>query len=379
MVKKITLKDLVGLIYSCLSFFWAVVLKKYIGEVSIVTERENEARDNGYWFFKYAVEEKEDNRIYYAINKQSEDYKKIKEFSDNVLEFGSFKHCVYTWISSRYISSQYSNGMPNRVMYYLWMKGICKTKFCFLQHGVTQNRSEYLAKPASRVEYISCVSKTEAKFMESLGYCRESIFTNGFCRYDALKKNLKRNKQILIMFTWRKYLEKCSVVEFQNSTYFKEIVGLLRKLEREKLFVEYQFLLCLHPGVEKYYKLFNVQGKNIRVLDKCEIEFNKIINESAMLITDYSSVAFDFAYLEKPVVYFQFDLKEFREKHLQKGYFDYVKDGFGPVYSNSQEIVNCLMNREYENCEEYKKRAEIFFSHQDFKNCERNYNQIMEV
>ena len=50
------------------------------------------------------------------------------------------------------------------------------------------------------------------------------------------------------------------------------------------------------------------------------------------MITDYSSVAFEMAYLKKAVLYYQFDEEEFFSgKHWQKGYFDYRKDGFGAV------------------------------------------------
>lgn len=378
-IKKITFKDILGGVYTFFSFFVAMALKKYIGQVSIVTERANEARDNGYWLFKYAVENKNDDHIYYAICKKAKDYEKVRSISENIIEFGSFKHCVYTWLSSRYISSQYSSGMPNRIMYYLWMRGICKTKFCFLQHGVTQNKSEYLSKPATRVKYIACVSKVEAKFMESLGYDRKNIFVNGFCRYDALVKRMQKNEQILIMFTWRKYLEQCSEKEFLNSVYYREFMRLLESLGNDDTFEKYSFLVCLHPGVEKYRKLFKMSKVNLNLLSMDDIEFDKLVSESAMLITDYSSLAFDFAYLEKPVIYFQFDLKEFREKHLQEGYFDYIEDGFGPVCSDIQEIKDALKNELNDNRNPYAKRASSFFFYRDCGNCARNYRQIMKV
>jgi CDP-glycerol glycerophosphotransferase (TagB/SpsB family) len=51
------------------------------------------------------------------------------------------------------------------------------------------------------------------------------------------------------------------------------------------------------------------------------------------VITDYSSMAFNAAYIDRPVVYFQFDRTRFLDGgHIGRhGYFDYHRDGFGPV------------------------------------------------
>lgn len=57
-----------------------------------------------------------------------------------------------------------------------------------------------------------------------------------------------------------------------------------------------------------------------------EKSYRDAFAEGSMMITDYSSVAFEFAYLRKPIVYYQFDKKAFFEKHTyRKGYFDYEK------------------------------------------------------
>ena len=56
----------------------------------------------------------------------------------------------------------------------------------------------------------------------------------------------------------------------------------------------------------------------------------------ALLVTDYSSVAFNVAYIDRPVVYFQFDRDEMLGgRHVgRKGYFEYERDGFGPVVTD---------------------------------------------
>ena len=81
------------------------------------------------------------------------------------------------------------------------------------------------------------------------------------------------------------------------------------------------------------------------------------------MITDYSSVAFDFAYMRKPIIYYQFD-KEMFEAEYGGSYFDHERDGFGPVVSKKEECIECVSNwvegkLDIDNV--YKKRCESLF------------------
>ena len=72
--------------------------------------------------------------------------------------------------------------------------------------------------------------------------------------------------------------------------------------------------------------------------EKCN--YQEFLLESSLLITDYSSIFFDFGYLRKPVIYSHFDYEKYRKSHYREGYFDYKYDGFGPVCFN----INCTIN-----------------------------------
>ena len=378
-IQKISGTDIRGGFYTIFSYIPGMMLKKLKSEIWIVTEREDEARDNGFCFFDYVIKRENNQNIYYAINKKSNDYKKIQAISNNIIEFGGFKHCVYTWAANKYISSQYSNGMPNRILYYAWLLGWCKVKFCFLQHGVTQNRSLYLEQPASRVSFLSCVSERESDFMQKLGYSKKAVNITGFCRYDLLsKENIDKN-QIFIMLTWRKYLKKHDKTQFVNTTYYKELYNLLLMISLDTRLSHYKFLICFHPGMRDFESLFRFDKTNIEVVDTSDYSFSKLINSSYLFITDYSSVAFDFAYLQKEVIYFQFDSTEFREKHFQEGYFDFQADGFGPVFKRSEEIINYLAKGERCEILKYTNRESDFFTFHDLNNCERTFLKIKEI
>ena len=102
---------------------------------------------------------------------------------------------------------------------------------------------------------------------------------------------------------------------------------------------------------------------------------------TALLITDYSSVDFDIAYLEKPVVYYHFDAAQFfTGTHHISGYFDYRRDGFGPVCEAEADVVSSVETiLSGDEPAEYLRRRRATFPYRDGRCCERVYECIMEL
>ena len=102
-----------------------------------------------------------------------------------------------------------------------------------------------------------------------------------------------------------------------------------------------------------------------------------------MMVTDYSSTVMDFVYLKKPVVYTQFDKEEFFESHTySEGYFDYERDGFGPVCYDLESTVDAMVRMIENDCQlepEYEKRVEKFFAYTDDQNCKRTLDAILAL
>src|SRR5690606_34385337 len=89
-----------------------------------------------------------------------------------------------------------------------------------------------------------------------------------------------------------------------------------------------------------------------------------------------SSIAFDAAYIRRPVVYYQFDRGQvFRGAHtVRQGYFSYDEDGFGPVTKTADVAVSAvaeLVSRDFAVGDEYRVRMEKTFPQSDDQNCER--------
>ena len=93
-------------------------------------------------------------------------------------------------------------------------------------------------------------------------------------------------------------------------------------------------------------------------------------------------VYYDFAYLLKPLVYFQFDETDYYKMHYDKGYFDYRRDGFGPVYINSNEVINYIkdkINKNFINDSKYLEKTKENFIYIDQNNCLRVFKQIRHI
>ena len=98
--------------------------------------------------------------------------------------------------------------------------------------------------------------------------------------------------------------------------------------------------------------------------------------KSSILITNYSSVLFDFAYMKKPALYYQFNKYHFKED------FDYETEGFGKVIKDQETLFKELEQILKNNCQmdpKYVKRVENFFEYIDENNCQRIYEEIKKL
>lgn len=105
--------------------------------------------------------------------------------------------------------------------------------------------------------------------------------------------------------------------------------------------------------------------------------FQEIFKNSSLLISDYSSVVFDFVYLKKPIIYYQPN----DDYHFDQAYFDYETMGFGEIIRDEDKLIKQIEDYLINNCEMdeiYKKRVDEFFKYNDKNNSKRVYEWILE-
>jgi CDP-glycerol glycerophosphotransferase (TagB/SpsB family) len=383
-IKYIKLRDLTAPFIFLLIIIPALIFK-LINRIKkrqlwLIFERDTYARDNGYHFYKYVRTEHPNDFCFYVIDKKCKDYNKVKEYG-NIIQYRSLKHWLY-YLAADYNISNNKNGNPNQPFFYVIhvVFGLFKNRV-FLQHGITKDDAKWLYYKNTKFKYFICGAKREFDFIkERFGYPEGNVIYTGFPRFDNLYNNKIDKKQLLIMPTWRNWLGRetnnfAKKEDITKTEFFKNWNELLTNKE----FVEFiekediKVLFYPHSRMQSFLNKFEISSKNIKLVDT-STDIQKVLKESALLITDYSSVYMDFAYMIKPVIYFQFDYKEYREKQYQDGYYDYKKDGFGPVETKTTKMIETIINVYKNGLEKkYYDRMNAFFEIKDKKNSERIY------
>ena len=194
------------------------------------------------------------------------------------------------------------------------------------------------------------------------------------------------------MPTWRlKYandIDKKSNIRkyfigFKNTDYYNFYNNLIndKKLLAKMQEKGYKGIFVIHPS--HLANSIDFKENNTFEVIKSNADYSKIFNYSSLLITDYSSVAFDFTYLNKPVLYTQYDKKDFFENHTYKeGYFSYENNGFGPVIYDYEKTVEEIIKFIENDCKiekKYQERINKFYKYHDQNNCKRVYEEILKL
>ena len=346
----------------------------------LIEENPMEANDNGYALLKYIKKNKKDINVYYVINKKSKQIGKVKQIS-NIIYDKSLKHWIYYFNAKVIVITQkYANPSP-AIFYILHNLGLIKGKRVFLQHGIIYNDIKCYYYNVCKFDLFICGAKKEYEFVKNnYGYPVKNVVYTGLARFDEYAKNRKMENFIIIAPTWRNWI-KCKNKEYK---YFKKWNELINNQKFQE-FLEKNDInakVVLHQEMNKFKNKIQTTSKNIVIYENDEINYNEILSKCLMLITDFSSVFFDVAYMKKPIIYFQFDEEEFRKKHLKKGYFSYKNDGIGESLKEANDVVDKIKEykeNKFQMEEKYLKRVNDFFERRDEKNCDRIFEEILKI
>ncbi|MEL1077057.1 CDP-glycerol glycerophosphotransferase family protein [Campylobacter jejuni] len=315
----------------------------------IFADMASRADDNAEHLYRYVMNNHPKQKIVFTLRKDSCDYLRLKKEGFNLVDPRSlhFKYLLYK--ASKVISSHI-----DKYIFNAFGGDTLKTKdFVFLQHGVTKDD---ISSWVNKRKIDIFITSTKAEYNSIAGdfnnykFSTKEVVLTGLARWDALiKNNVLNTKQILIMPTWREYLsgkiQKYGVrtknPDFTKSLYFQKWQEFLCSKELENLAKKYGYgvVFIPHPQVRIYLDDFNLPSY---IITSYKTSMQELFCKSSLMITDYSSVAFEMAILNKPVLYYQFDKDEFFAKHsYTQGYFNYEKDGFGEVF----EDINILFKK----------------------------------
>ena len=353
-------------------------------EIYLISERGHDARDNGFYMFEYIRKNAPSFDVYYVIDRLSPDYDKVKKLG-NVIEPKTLKHYLL-FIGAKYKISTHIMGYAPDMLFYISFNKKHKVpgKQIFLQHGVIKDNIEGLYYRNTRADIFVCGAEPEYFFVKQhFNYNERQVVYTGLARYDGLF-DFKTKRQILVMPTWRVFMKDVDPDRFRKSEYFRNWNHVLNDSKLLACLKKSNIDLVFYPHYEMqpYVKEFMSRSSNVIIADFEHYDVQKLLKESMLLITDYSSVFFDFAYMMKPCLYYQFDEELFFAQHYSRGYFNYRKMGFGKVATEHEELIAYtieLIESNMEMEEEYRKRAYDFFPIHDNHNCERILKKIEEI
>jgi len=342
--------------------------------------------DCGEYFYKYVTGRKEDGiSPVYVIKKDVPDYERLCREGYRPAVYRSWKQRMCYLYASMVFGTH--SGVPSFCGFNQWeirfVQDRLRSVNACIQHGLSvQDLRADSNRVVNNNKRYYCASRYEVDNLSkpAYDYCPETLRLTGIPRYDGLMP--QDGRQILIAPTWRSYLAMHSVMgqtrpynpEFKNTEYYRIYQAFVEheKLGETARQMGYQIVYLLHPVISAQKKDFR-PAQGVEILSALEADYEELLTQSSLMVTDYSGVQFDFAYMRKPVVYFH---PPALPPHYEEGGFFYETQGFGEICTGIDELAETLCNYMRDGCrlkDFYRRRQDDFFAYQDFESCKRIY------
>jgi glycosyltransferase involved in cell wall biosynthesis/CDP-glycerol glycerophosphotransferase (TagB/SpsB family) len=360
----------------------------------ILADRIDRADDNAEHFYRYLAGLPDvAGKIFFVLKKETDDWERLEKEGFRLLRHGSEDHftalCNAQWIISSHVHRPVFDPLQLKSRF-----GLPEYKIAFLPHGITQGDvSKWLDPMPVDLFVLTGAPEHESVLRGKSRYMERELRLTGFPRQDSLlalkRKRRPLARMVLLCPTWRDSLcnphthespDAAEAAMFMASDYFKAWNALVQDEEFADLAEQYGYraLFFPHPYVSRNLGLFSYSRRVLPRTYRQTPSVQALLAETDLLVTDYSSMAFEISLLGTPVAYYHFaETPPFFSSHTySRGYFDYRRDGFGPVFSTLEDLRTHLAKMFAGGCARepvYTARAEKFFPFRDGKNCSRVY------
>ncbi|MBS4200651.1 CDP-glycerol glycerophosphotransferase family protein [Bacillus sp. FJAT-49732] len=360
-------------------FFYKIYCLRPIKKNKVIFASDSRTELEGNFLFVYEEMKKRnlDLDYYFMLKNETGENKSLKEI----------KNLAYHLATSEFIllDDFYPMVYPLKIrkdaeLIQLWHAvGAFKT-FGFSRIGRPGGPSP---KSLNHRNYTKAIVSSEhvAKYYaEGFGIDVEKVVATGIPRTDIFfdetyKENIKKK-----LYTEFPFLQGKKVITFaptfrgngQQSAYYPIEVLNLDKLYYE-LKDEYVFLFKIHPFVKNDFNI-PYQYKDFFYDFSSYREINDLLFVTDLLITDYSSVCFEYGLLNKPMLFFAYDVEEYVQK--RDFYYEYSSFIPGPLVKSTDDMIKTIKNEDFK-MEKIKPFIEYFFDHHDGKSSERVVDQLI--
>lgn len=383
------LKSISRDLYELRKAYWRNYPKYHRKKIWITFDKLYKGGDCGEYFYKYARTRKDGIQVEYLIKEESPDAKRLVKEGYQPLYFGTMEHKL-KFLYADVIAATH----PNVPVYsalepeeFEYMKDLFHGRVVCIQHGLAvQKLALNLYQTYDNISTFYVASKYEKKNLlhPIYGYQEEQIELTGIPRFDGLHNQDQR--QILIAPTWRSYIAMPPSVgstrpyspTFKETAYYQIFQSLInhKKLIDAAKRLGYRIVYLVHPTIASQLQDFTAEDV-VTIQSPVGASYEKLLTESSLMVTDYSGIQFDFAYMRKPIVYYHPDALP---PHYGEGGFIYDTMGFGEIEKEEDDLVNLLVGYMENQCrmkEFYQNRADDFFGFADDKSSERIYESLL--
>ncbi|HSW77440.1 MAG TPA: CDP-glycerol glycerophosphotransferase family protein [Candidatus Chromulinivoraceae bacterium] len=344
----------------------------------LIAELPNEARDNGYWLYQFISEDHPEINVYYAIKRSSPDYDKLSN-KKRVIEYGSFKHYLAHVSCVRSISTHIYGASPGRYFCRLFLPLMYKKEEVFLQHGILANVINL--RGYNGVTIYTTDSEKDL-FLKSGHKRPENLKQTGLARFDNLTDASSDSNILLVMPTFRSYLHDLSHTvsdnDFISSTFYANWNSLLNNIGFLDLVAKNNLRVIFYP--HRQMQVFNhlwAFSDIITIGNPNDYDIQQLLRSAKLMITDYSSTYYDFMYMRKPAIVYQFDKNEVLGTHYQQS-------GSYPLAINlvsEEDVIDTLskiIKSHYRLPKQAAREVDGFYPYEDTKNRQRIFAILSE-
>ena len=322
--------------------------------------------DSPKYIYEYMIENNMDYKYVWSTQEEKDipgNHIQVKRFS---LRYFYYLARAKYWISNSRLPA-YLDKREENVYLQTWhgtplkrlvfdMQDIYSADPNYKSNFYSQSRRwDYLSSPN---EYSSNIFRRAFKYdkeMLEFGYPRNDLLYKKNNEQDILKIKERLNipsekKVILYAPTWRDD-------QFYSRGKYKFTLQLdLERLQKE-LGEDYIILLRMHYFIASQLDISEYEGfvYDLSAYD----DIGELYLISDILITDYSSVFFDYANLQRPILFYTYDLEKYRDT-LRGFYIDLEKDVPGPLLRTTEEIIDSVKHIDDIN-KEYKEKYDLFY------------------
>lgn len=336
---------------------WRVMAPGYAKSFAsawVFMDRDVDANDSGEVLYRWVARHRPDVNAWFVLRRDSGDWDRLARDGVRLVAYGSTAFAALM-LSAEHVASSHADRfvtdpLPKRY-------GRRAYNFTFLQHGVIKSD---ISRWVNSKAIATMVASTQDEYDYITGGSpyrlgAKEVRLTGLPRFDALREQDLRvdgaeRDLVLVMPTWRDYLvgamtgssrERESTEGFEETAYAKALAALLGSEELEAAARRHgaRVVLMPHPNMRMYLQRFALPSY-VEVRSYDDVDVREMIARARVLVTDYSSIAFNMAYVQRPVVYYQFDREEFLAGHTERpGYFGYDTHGFGPVAETADDAA----------------------------------------